>query len=90
MAKKPLNINESFGIIGFILGIAGIVFVIVFWPLSISLFVIGIVFSAIQLKIKSTKIAKISLAINIIGMILAIVLLVISYINLLPLLESQQ
>ncbi len=71
MVKKGGK-SEALGISGFTLAIAGFFSVIIFGPLNIIFFIIGLIFCIVQQKRNPTKIGKIGLIINVIGIIVGV------------------
>ena len=87
--KKSKKSGETLGISGFTLGIAGYFSLIFIGLLSLAFFITGLVFCIIQQKRKPTKLGKTGLIINIVGIIMAIILVIIVAIYLYPLLQEQ-
>lgn len=59
--------GDGLGISGFTLSMAGIFSLILMGPFSLPLFIVGVIFCAIQQKRHSTKLGKVGLIINILG-----------------------
>jgi len=89
--EEKKNTEEEKGIIGFTLGVVGLVALVgLLLPLNIALiyiwimlfvcFIVGLVFCRIQQKKKRTKKGRIGFMLNLIGLILATILLVASII----------
>ena len=91
--KKSKKNGEALGISGFTLGIAGYFSLLFMGVLSIigvlAFFITGLVFCIIQQKRKPTKLGKIGLIINIVGIIATIILGIVVAIYLYPLLQEQ-
>ncbi len=88
--KKKLKKNgEALGISGFTLGIAGYFSLLFMGLLSLAFFIIGLIFCIIQQKRSPTKLGKVGLIINTVGIIMAIVLVIVVAIYLYPLLQEQ-
>ena len=87
MVKKNLkSSDEAFGIIGLTLGILSIILV---GSNGIVLAIVGLIFSAVQQKKHPTKIGKAGIIVNIVGIILAIIVIVLLLTYLKPILEQQ-
>jgi len=69
--------GEGLGISGFTLSIAGIYSFIWISFLSLPFFIMGTIFSWIQIKNKKTKLGVAGLIINVIGLLLNLLILVI-------------
>ena len=87
--KKSKKNGEALGISGFTLGIAGYFSLLFMTLLSLAFFITGLVFCIIQQKRKPTKLGKIGLIINILGIIATIILGIVVAIYLYPLLQEQ-
>lgn len=87
--KKLKKIGEALGISGFTLGIAGYFSLLFMTVLSLAFFITGLVFCIIQQKRKPTKLGKMGLIINIIGIIATIVLWIVLVVYLYPLIQEQ-
>lgn len=87
--KKSEKHGEALGISGFTLAMAGIFSLLFMTILSLAFFITGLVFCIIQQKRKPTKLGKMGLIINIVGIILAIISIIVVAIYLYPLLQEQ-
>ena len=84
--KESKNKGEEFGVIGFTLGVLSIILV---GSNGILIAIAGFIFSMIQQKKHPTKFSKAGIILNIIGFILAIIVLIVVMIWLKPLIENQ-
>ncbi|MFH1365402.1 MAG: hypothetical protein ABIH28_02370 [archaeon] len=89
--EKSNSHEESKGIMGFTLGIVGLLSLfslmlpVIFslaliWVLTLSYFIVGLIFCRIQQKRNKTKKGKIGFIINLIGLIISVLLLIVSLI----------
>lgn len=90
MVKKSVkaeakDIGEGLGISGFTLGILSVVFA---GLTGILISIIGIILSGTQQKMKSTKLGKVGLIINIISLVLSVGWVLIYYFILRPKLNA--
>lgn len=81
--------GEALGISGFTLGIAGFASLLFTPLLSITLCIVGTIFCGIQQKNRKTKLGKVGLIINVLGIAASIAYLIIIIRYLVPLIEQQ-
>ncbi|MBU0894215.1 MAG: hypothetical protein KKF48_03710 [Nanoarchaeota archaeon] len=83
--KKLKKRGDELGLIGFIFGIISIILVS---NNGVLFAILGFIFCYIQQKKNPTKFGKIGIILNIIGFVLAIILIILALTYLKPLLES--
>lgn len=66
--KSELNLSNGYGIAGFVLGLLSVFFVLIFF-ISLPMAILGLIFSIIQKKKKSTSLATSGLVLSIIGIL---------------------
>ena len=83
--KEAKAKGEELGVVGFILGILSIIFV---GSNGIIIAIVGFFFCLVQQKRNPTRLGKIGMILNVIGFILAVVLIVLLLTVLKPYLEQ--
>lgn len=82
--------SETFGIVGFTLSLAGFFAILITTVYSLVYFIVGLIFCIIQQKRYKTKLGKIGLILNIIGIVCTIVLTLIIIFYVYPLININE
>jgi hypothetical protein len=92
MVNKKKSVDkksETFGIVGFTLSLAGFFAILITSIYSAVYFITGLIFCIIQQKRNKTKLGKVGLILNIIGIVAVIILTFVIILYVYPLMSKQ-